>query len=123
MDYWVALPKAVPYTTVCEIEGGEARVTRVLIKHVRAAGPNFDLICGFDMTKAQDQHAFWAWRERSKVLVAVMASIYGPYGPMGQMNKHLLPETGKRSLETAMPLAMFCGTVAWRQLQDDLDCQ
>ena len=73
------------------------------------------------MTKAADQHAFWAYRTQSKVLVAIMATICGPYGPMGQVNEHLYPKAWRRSLEIAMPLAMFCGQVALRQLEDGRD--
>ena len=48
--------------TICEIAGGEARTTRVLIRMNDSrisTGPNFDLVADVDLTKKDEQKAFW----------------------------------------------------------------
>ena len=48
--------------TICEIVGGEARTTRVLIRMNDSrisTGPNFDLVADVDITKDDEQIAFW----------------------------------------------------------------
>jgi hypothetical protein len=43
----------------CEIAGGIAHTTRILVKHAVPGGPNFDLVCGCDLTKHDEQQVFW----------------------------------------------------------------
>ena len=48
--------------TICEIAGGEARTTRVPIRMHDSrisTGPNFDLVADIDLTKLEEQVAFW----------------------------------------------------------------
>ena len=67
--------------TICEIAGGEARTTRVLIRMHGArisTGPNFDLVADIDLTKVAEQEAFWKYRNKRKPKVCVMAPCAAP---------------------------------------------
>ena len=111
--------------TICEIAGGEARTTRVLIRmHDKriATGPNFDLVVGIDLTNKDEQIAFWQYRNKRKPKVCVMAPMCRSFGGRARMNKHLHPDTWKHNYDTVdKPLACFAGQVAQEQLQDGLD--
>ena len=55
--------------TICEIAGGEARTTRVLIRlhdHRISTGPNFDLVADIDLTNNEEQWTFWQYRNKRK---------------------------------------------------------
>ena len=48
--------------TICEIAGGEARTTRVLIRSNDkriTTGPNLNLAADIDLTDSREQQAFW----------------------------------------------------------------
>ena len=47
----------------------------------------------------------------SYVLVAAMAPICGPYGPMSHLTWHLTPETMAQRLKEARPITWFCCNV------------
>ena len=66
--------------SVCEIAGGEARCSKILIKHRVATGRNFDIACGSDLTIASEQRAFMNYRKMFHVQVVIMAPICGPFG-------------------------------------------
>ena len=111
--------------TICEIVGGEARTTRVLVRHSDrriSTGPNFDLVADVDLTDMHEQEAFWKYRRQRKPKVCVMAPMCRSFGGRSRMNRLLYPETWKRNLDTVDgPLAQFAGQVAHQQLLDELD--
>ena len=41
---------------VCEICGGEARVSKLAIRSKMKVGKNFDIICGIDLHEDKTQH-------------------------------------------------------------------
>ncbi len=99
-----------------EICGGEGRATQIGVRHRLRTGPNFDLVCDCDLTKKKDQESCFSFFRRHRVLVAVMAPICGPYGPMSNLNWYLYPETMRERLLVARPVAQTCGQVALTQL-------
>jgi hypothetical protein len=102
---------------MCEIAGGVAHTARILIKHAVPGGPNFDLVCGCDLTKHDEQQAFWRYQQQSRVLVVIMSPICSPFGGWSHMNRNLYPTSWKKNLDYALVLAVFCGKAALSQYQ------
>ena len=107
--------------SVCEIAGGTARCSRVLVKHRVACGRNFDLVTGTDMTLHTEQEAFMRYRKASRVQVVIMAPICGPFGGWSYMNRQIHPQSWKQRLDYALKLGSFCGRVALAQYDDGRD--
>ena len=57
---------------VCEIAGGSARTSRILLGYREKAGRNFDLVCGIDLLNPQERSALMRYRARSRVRVVIM---------------------------------------------------
>jgi hypothetical protein len=98
---------------VCE---GEARATKLATRRRLSTGKNFDLVAGFDLTKTKDRQYGLMYFKVSNVLVAIMAPICGPFGPLGYLNQSIHPEKHKEAHLIAAPVAKFCGEVALIQL-------
>ena len=103
--------------TSCEIAGGEARTTRVLIRFNNqrvTTGPNVDLVADADLTAQREQQAFWEYRRKRKPKVCVMAPMCRSFGGRSRMNRLLHPETYEHHLHTVDgPLAKFAGQVCF----------
>ena len=82
-------------TLVCEIAGGEARTSQVLLRMKQKIGPNFDIITGCDLSLASERAAFMQYRKRHKPLVVAMSPICGPFSGWSRMNRKMFPETWK----------------------------
>ena len=106
---------------VCEVAGGEARVSKVLASYRCTVGRNFDLVTGTDLTDPKEQAAFMRYRNTSKVQVVVMSPICSPFGGWGRMNRSLYPETWQSSVNYALKLGSFCGEIALAQYNDGKD--
>ena len=102
---------------VAEVCGGEARTTQLGVRRRLTTGQNFDLVTDFDLSNSKDCHYAYQYFVRNNVLVAVMAPVCGPYGPISTLTRHMYPDTWKRKLEEARPLARFTGEVALVQLR------
>ena len=111
--------------TICEIAGGEARTTRILIRLNDpriSTGPNFDLIADIDLTNQSEQASFWKYRKERRPKVCVMAPMCRSFGGRSRMNKILHPVTWQRHHDSVdRPLAQFAGYAAVEQLKDLLD--
>ena len=79
---------------IAEICGGEARTTQIGVRRHLKCGMNFDLVTNFDLCNKDQAHQAWLYFKYNDVLVAIMAPVCGPYGPMANLNWHLYPETG-----------------------------
>ena len=121
----VFLSKAPDGDAICEIAGGEARTTRVLIRQNDSRirpGPNFDLVTDVDLAKPQEQQAFWSYRRQRKPKVCIMSPMRRSFGSWSHMNKVLNHDTWQQHYESVdKPLAQFCGQVALEQLEDEYD--
>ena len=76
--------------TICEIAGGEARTTRVLIRMNDkrfTIGPNFDLVADIDLTGKREQLAFWDYRKQRKPKVCIMSPMCRSFGGLSRLNK------------------------------------
>jgi hypothetical protein len=102
--------------------GGEARATKVATRRRLSTGKNFDLVAGFDLTKAKDRQYGLQYFRISNVLVVIMAPICGPFGPLGYLNQSINPEKHQEALIIATPVAKFCGEVALIQLDKGNSC-
>ena len=111
--------------TICEIAGGEARTTKILIRYNDkrlTTGPNFDLVADVDLTKPRKQEAPWEYRRKRRPKVCVMAPMCRSFGGRSRMNKYLHPDTYEHNLNTVDGhLAKLAGQVAFQQLSDNLD--
>ena len=117
--YWQHMDKRG--ISVCEIAGGAARCSRILIRHRVKCGRNFDLITGADMTKKTEQDAFMRYRAHSNVQVVIMAPICGPFGGWSYLNRQINYASWQERLEYALRLGSFCGHVALAQYGDKRD--
>jgi len=106
---------------ISEVCGGEARASRVCVRRKLTAGPNFDLVVDCDLSRRKDQQACINYHKTHKVLVAVLAPICGPFGPMSNLNWHLHPDTMWQKYAEASPVCWTCGQVALIQLKRGLD--
>ena len=57
----------------CEIAGGSARTSRIMLGYREEVGHNFDLVCGIDLLNPKGREACMRYRARSRVRVAVMS--------------------------------------------------
>ena len=84
--------------TICEIVGGEARTTRILIRLNDprvSTGLNFDLVADINLTDKREQEAFWKYRRQRRPTVCIMAPMCRSFGGSLRMHKHLHYETWK----------------------------
>ena len=102
---------------IAEVCGGEARTSRLATRHHLSIGPNFDIIVGVDLTTRENQHRVLKYFHEEDVLVAVMAPVCTPYGPMSHLNWAINPAAMEEQLRTARPIARLCGHIATCQLQ------
>ena len=109
--------------TMCEIAGGEARTTRVMIRYHDKRihpGPNFDLVTDVDLTNDREQQAFWDYRRQRKPNVCDMSPMCRSFGNWSHINKVINQEARRRNYESVdKPLAQLCGQVAPEQLEDN----
>ena len=82
------------------------------------SGPNFDLITMIDLTDRLHRTDTMNQIDAHLVLVGVMAPVCGPFGPPGQLNERIHPESCQRSYAEAAHIAKFCGDVALKQLSN-----
>ena len=106
---------------IAEVCGGVGRTTKIGIRRKLKCGPNFDLVCNCDLTVPADQESCLKYFKNHHVLVAILAPICGPFGPMSHLNWHLHPETMRKVYNYARPIAWVCGMVALSQLRKQLD--
>ena len=52
-----------------------------------AHGPSYDLVVGVDLTDASTRARVLRYFRETRVLVAAMAPVCAPYGPMGHIKK------------------------------------
>lgn len=110
-----------PTITVAEVCGGQARTTQIAVRKRLATGRNLDLTAGCDLTKPQDRRAGLEYFTTNDIGVAVLAPICGPFGALGYANEIINPVTWAKSMDTAYPVAEFCGLIANIQLGKNLD--
>ena len=115
-DTWdqtfAVLRRAGPGIDIAEVCGGEGRTSSIAIRRRLRSGRNLDLVHGCDLTKPEVRQAGYNYFKNNRVLVAVMAPVCGPFGPLSHLNWHLHPETMRRQEAKYKPLAVFCGNVA-----------
>ena len=102
-------------THLIEICGGHARASQVAVRRNLKTGPNFDLITMVDLTERRHQEGTMNYIDAREVLVAVMAPVYDPIGPLGKLNKHIHPDSWQRSYDGVALFAILCGRVALTQ--------
>ena len=111
-----------PGDDVCEICGGLGRTTHVVVRRRTArCGPNFDIACGTDLTRTEEQAAFWHYRRTHRVLIILMGPPCTPYCRWAAINRKYHYDGWKASLDKFRPVAIFCARVAYAQLVDGLD--
>ena len=110
-----------PGYDIAEVCGGVARTTRVGVRRKLRCGPNFDLVTGCDLCTKEGQHQCFRFFQNNLVLVAILAPVCGPYGPLANLNWHLHPAAMIESIKLAKPIAWTCGQVALIQLKKKLD--
>ena len=106
---------------VCEIAGGTARTSTILVRCRVRAGKNFDLCTGVDMTNPQEQKAFMQFRANRGVQVVIMSPICSPFGGWSHVNRYNATDSWNQSLEYALRLSSFCAVVALAQYEDGRD--
>ena len=84
-------------------------------------GPHFDLAVGVDRTEPSNQQRVLRYFSTATVLVAVMAPVCTPYGPMSNLNWSINPEAMQRRLSVARPIAELFGNVGLFNLDKGLD--
>ncbi len=105
---------------IAELCGGEGRTSVLAVRMKLQTGENFDMVTGTDLNSAIDQRNTRMYFEMYTVLVAVMAPMCTPFGPMGQFNEHKYPEGWTRSYNVAAPHGRFCGEIALLQMRKKL---
>ena len=70
-----------------------------------------------DLTERKHQEEPMDYIDAHEVLVLAMAPVCGPFGPLGQLSKHIHPESWQRSYEEVAHLAIFRCKVALTQLR------
>ena len=105
---------------LAELCGGEGRTSVMSIRMKLKTGENFDIVTGTDLNIPIEQKHVRQYFMSNTVLVAVMAPMCTPFGPMGQFNEHKYPEGWARSYNMAAPHGRFCGEIAKIQLSKKL---
>ena len=90
---------------IAEVCGGEAKASRLAARHHLRHGPNFDLVVGVDLTVRETQLRVLRYFHNTDVLVAVMAPVCTPFGPMSHLNRAINPEAMQLQMQTARPIA------------------
>ena len=105
----------------CEIAGGSARTSRILLGYREEVGHNFDLVCGIDLLNPKERDAFMRYRSRSRVRVVIMSPPCSRFGGWSYLNRAIYPDSWKERRGDDEIIAKFCGDVAIAQYKDDLD--
>ena len=76
LHYWYKEKSDDEFVDVAEICGGTARTSFVLLRrrHKYKVGLNFDVVVGIDLLNSHEEHAMWAYFQRTQPLVAIMAT-------------------------------------------------
>ena len=111
------LDSAGPGDDIAEICGGESRVSTICMRRHLKIGGNFDLVTQCDLNSPEGQAQLWAYLQKHKPLVVVMAPTCKPFGPRARLNKVINYETWLRSYKEAAPHGRLCGQVARYQDQ------
>ena len=106
---------------VCEIAGGTARTSRILLGYRKRIGRNFDLVCGIDLLNKKDRDAFMQYRARSRVRVVVMSPACSRFGGWSHLDRQIYQDTWRARRIDDDIIAAFCGGVAIAQYADKLD--
>ena len=67
-----------PRIDVMEIFGGEAGVSRLLIRRHYRVGANYDLVCGYDLSQPTHVQSMWRYIHRHRPSVIIAACVFGP---------------------------------------------
>ena len=86
-----------------------------------AAGKNFDLVTGCDLSQKSEQEAMFKYRNQFKPLVFIMSPLCGSSGGWSYLNRVIHPETWEQSRQYALVLSNLCAEIADFQYRDDLD--
>ena len=106
------------YVDVCELFGGGATTTHVLVRRFgRRAGINFEIMCGVDLPKKQDVDYLFTYLERNDPEVVLMAPPCTGYCKWGNLNRQINPEAWKKSQMRSRSLGRLSGRVAISQLR------
>eukprot|EP00959_Pyramimonas_sp_CCMP1952_P133767 2797337-Pyramimonas_sp.AAC.1 len=63
--------------TRLEICGGRGYVSRICVRRTCRVGPNFDIVCGADLSDPNEQWTLWLYLERG-VMAVIMAPPCAP---------------------------------------------
>ncbi|CAE6956143.1 TY1B-LR4 [Symbiodinium sp. CCMP2592] len=101
---------------VVELFGGVGETSYLVAKlHGLKAGVNFDICCGFNLSKARDRELVKEYVATRKPLVAVMAPPCKGFGQLQHMNKAIHHDTWHRTRAEGFGLAQFCAEIARAQ--------
>eukprot|EP00971_Amphidinium_carterae_P154321 3060349-Amphidinium_carterae.1 len=102
---------------VCEICGGEARLSQLLTSNAGwEAGTNYDLVCGIDLSDPSMRDQALKFLARVKCALLVMSPPCTPFGALGKWNHQLNHDAWTQSASQYVPLAVFAGHAAQQQL-------
>ena len=104
-----------------EIAGAEAKCSRLMVRYRAKTGPNYDLVCGFDITDKMVQGHFWTYRRKRRPRVAGMSPVCRAFGSWNHLNRIIHHDTWQHNYEEGCVMAKFCGHVAPEQYKDDSD--
>lgn len=93
--------------------GGKGTTTYILSKHHNLkTGVNFELTVGIDLLKEDDVRYLFAYIERNKPKVILMAPVCKGYSKWGHLNRRMNHDAWLASRRISVPLAKLSGKVA-----------
>jgi len=102
-------------TDVCELCGGEGRVSTLAIIRSLNTGENFDLVTNWDLNDPSQQRAVKQYVHEQRPLVIIMGPTCKPFGKLANYNYWHHYDAWKRSYDLAAPHGRFCGEIAMLQ--------
>ncbi len=112
LTYLGTIPEGID---VCELCGGEGRVTTIAIKRHCHTGENFDLVTGWDLNDPHQQQGVERYFHKHKPLVVFMGPMCRPFGRLANYNYWHNYEAWLRSYHEAKPHGVFCAKIALLQ--------
>jgi hypothetical protein len=95
---------ARPYDDIAELCGGEGATVKLLVRRGYRAGPNFDLVCGYDLMTVADRWYFVEYLNHCQPLVLIIGTPCTGLMGFSALNRVINPVGWQRSRDTSLRL-------------------
>ena len=106
------------YDDVAELCGGASGTVKLLVRRGYRSGPNFDLVCGYDLLKKEDRWHFFEYLAHCQPSVLIISTPCTGLKGFSALNRVVNHEGWLRSRRTSLALGKIAIEAARLQLEE-----